>query len=171
MAHQLAEDRVLPAEFAKRFMDVWNAHDIDRLMALLTDDIVWIDPTMPAPLEGAGAVRDFLHNGLRAFPDLHFTEADRPHVTADEDNVAKAWVMEGTMLGDLDPPGFAPTGRRMRVEGVDLWLMREGKIAVYRTFYDVTHIARQLGIMPMYGSRAERGLVTLQRLQARLLRK
>jgi len=34
-----------------------------------------------------------------------------------------------------------------------------------------TAIARQLGIVPAPGSRAERGMVALQRLQARLARR
>jgi ketosteroid isomerase-like protein len=40
------------------------------------------------------------------------------------------------MRGIVDPPGFAPTGRGMRVDGVDLWRMRDERIAHYRAFYD-----------------------------------
>ena len=56
--------------------------------------------------------------------------------------------MRGTMSGPLDPPGFAATGRSMEVEGVDLWTMRDGRIARYRAFYDVNDLARQLAIAP-----------------------
>jgi hypothetical protein len=77
--------------------------------------------------------------------------------------------MRGTMSGPLDPPGFAPTGRSMEVEGVDLWTMRDGRIARYRAFYDVNDLARQLAIAPSPGSRAEQAMVRLQRLQARML--
>jgi hypothetical protein len=59
----------------------------------------------------------------------------------------------------------------MRVEGVDQWTMRDGRIARYRAFYDMNDLARQLGIVPPPGSRAERGMVALQRLQARLGRR
>jgi predicted ester cyclase len=79
-----------------------------------------------------------------------------------------AWSMEGTNRGPIDPPGFAPTGRSMRVDGVDQWTMRDGRIARYRAFYDMNEVARQLGIVPAPRSRAERGMVTLQRLLARL---
>jgi hypothetical protein len=78
--------------------------------------------------------------------------------------------MEGTHRGALDPPGFAPTGRTMRVDGFDQWTMRDSRIAHYRAFYDMNDVARQLGIVPAPGSRAERGMVALQRLQARLSR-
>jgi hypothetical protein len=75
------------------------------------------------------------------------------------------------MKGSVEPPGFAPTGRRMQVDGVDLWRMRDGRIARYRAFYDVTDLARQLGIVPPSGSRAERMTVALQHFQARFLRR
>jgi predicted ester cyclase len=86
------------------------------------------------------------------------------------DQVAWAWTMEGTFRGPLDPPGFAPTGRRMKVGGIDLWHMRDGRIADYRAFYDMNDVARQLGLLPVPGSRAERMTVALQRLQARFQR-
>jgi hypothetical protein len=58
----------------------------------------------------------------------------------------------------------------MRVDGFDQWTMRDGRIARCRTLYDMNDVARQLGIVPAPGSRAERGPVALQRLQARLAR-
>jgi hypothetical protein len=71
----------------------------------------------------------------------------------------------------MDPPGFAPTGRRMDVVGVDEWHMRDGRIAHYRAHYDVTTVARQLGIMPAQGSRSEQAMLKAQRLQARFMRR
>ena len=103
--------------------------------------------------------------------DLRFGEPDPPALAVTGDVVLWGWYMEGTHRGALDPPGFAPTGRTMRVEGIDQWAMRDGRIARYRAFYDMTDVARQLGIVPAPGSRAERGMVALQRLQARLSRR
>ena len=33
----------------------------------------------------------------------------------------------------------------MRVEGVDRWIMREGRICDYGAFYDMNEVARQAG--------------------------
>ena len=74
------------------------------------------------------------------------------------------------MRGHIDPPGFAPTGASFKVDGVDLWTMRDERIARYRAFYDLNDLVRQLGILPPAGSRAERVTVALQRLQVRLRR-
>jgi steroid delta-isomerase-like uncharacterized protein len=138
---------------------------------MLTEDIVWADPALPSPARGHAAVQEFMRASFRTFPDLRFSEPDPPHVSVAGNQIAWAWTMEGSMKGPADPPGFAPTGRRMHVDGVDLWNIRDGRIARYRAFYDMTDLARQLGIAPPLGSRAERAAVTLQRLQARLRRR
>jgi hypothetical protein len=91
-------------------------------------------------------------------------------LTADGALVAWRWRMRGTLTGTLEPPGFAPTGRSMEIEGVDLWTMRDERIARYRAFYDMNEVARQLAIAPAAGSRAEQAIVAVQRLQARVLR-
>jgi len=157
--------------FTKRYAAAWNACDFEAMGELITPDIVWEDPALAEPARGVPAVQDFMRESFRTFPDLRFGEPDPPHLSAEGDLVSWAWTMEGTMRGEANPPGFAPTGRRMRVDGVDLWGMRDGRIARYRAFYDMADLARQLGIMPAPGSRAERATVALQRLQARLQRR
>jgi steroid delta-isomerase-like uncharacterized protein len=138
---------------------------------LITEDIVWADPALPEPARGVPAVQEFMRVSFRSFPDLRFAEPDPPHLTVTGDLIAWAWTMQGTMRGAVEPPGFAATGRTMHVDGVDLWTLRDGRIARYRAFYDVADMARQLGLMPASDSRAERAAVALQRLQARMQRR
>jgi steroid delta-isomerase-like uncharacterized protein len=157
-------------DFTERYTAAWNGCDTDAMAELLTDDIVWVDPALPEPARGIPAVQEFMRTSFRVFPDLRFSEPDPPSMTVQGDLVAWAWTMEGTFRGPIDPPGFAPTGRRMKIDGVDLWRMRDGRIDDYRAFYDMSDVVRQLGILPEPGSRAERMSVRLQRLQARLQR-
>ena len=157
--------------FTTGYLAAWNGRDSSAVAPFVTEDVEWHDPVLPAPARGLPEVQAFMEDSWRAFPDLRFTEPDPPHLSTTGDLVAWAWRMEGTMQGPIEPPGFAPTGRRMAVDGVDLWRMRDGRIAHYRAFYDMTELARQLGIMPPAGSRAEKATVGLQRLQARLLRR
>jgi steroid delta-isomerase-like uncharacterized protein len=157
--------------FVERYEAAWNGCDTDAMAQLITEDIIWADPALPEPAHGILAVQEFMRTSFRAFPDLRFGEPDPPALAVNGDVVLWAWYMEGTHRGAIDPPGFAPTGRTMRVDGVDRWTMRDGRIARYRAFYDMNDVARQLGIVPAPGSRAERGMVALQRLQARLARR
>jgi steroid delta-isomerase-like uncharacterized protein len=158
-------------EFVERYEAAWNGCDTDAMAQLVTEDIVWADPALPEPARGIPAVQEFMRTSFRAFPDLRFSEPDPPAMAVNGDTVLWVWHMEGTNRGAIDPPGFAPTGRTMRVDGIDQWTMRDGRIARYRAFYDMNDLARQLGIVPLPGSRAERGMVALQRLQARLARR
>ena len=157
--------------FVVAYLDAWNSFDASRIAPLVTDDIVWRDPALPQPARSAAEIQAFMHASWRAFPDLRFSESEPTHLSVDGDTVAWGWQMTGTFRGPLDPPGFAPTNRTMHVEGVDTWQMRDGRIARYRAYYDMNDVARQLGIVPETGSRAERGMAAMQRLQARFMRR
>jgi steroid delta-isomerase-like uncharacterized protein len=157
--------------FIERYVQTWNGCDTRAMSKLVAEDVLWADPALAQPARGIAEVQEFMRVSFRAFPDLHFGEPDPPVLAVTGDTILWAWNMEGTHRGPLEPPGFAPTGRKMRVDGIDRWTMRDGRIALYRAFYDVNDLARQLGIVPAPGSAAERGMVALQRLQARLARR
>jgi steroid delta-isomerase-like uncharacterized protein len=158
-------------DFTARYMAAWNGCDTAAMAELINEDVEWADPALAQPARGVAEVQEFMRTSFRAFPDLHFGEPDPPALAVSGDVVLWCWSMEGTHTGTIDPPGFAPTGKRMHVDGVDRWTMRGGRISLYRAFYDMNDLARQLGIVPPPGSRAERGMVALQRLQARLARR
>jgi hypothetical protein len=63
----------------------------------------------------------------------------------------------------MNPPGFAPTGRRWEVDGADFQEYREGRIANLRVAVDMMTVSRQLGLMPAVGSRGERAMAAAER--------
>ena len=163
-------DEQVGREFAEQYLEAWNSHDAERIEPLVTDDIVWLDPALPEPARGVEEVKEFMRVSWVAFPDLRFTPGPMwldPH----EDSMTWAWRMEGTHSGPLDPPGFAPTGRTIDIDGIDVWDFEDGRISRYRAYYDMALVARQLGFMPPPGSRGERVGVMLQRAQARFARR
>jgi steroid delta-isomerase-like uncharacterized protein len=156
--------------FAERYAEAWNSRDADRIDDLVTPGIVWLDPALPEPARGVEEVKDFMRRSWEAFPDLRFTAGPMwldPH----SDSMTWAWRMEGTHRGEIEPPGFAPTGRRIDIDGIDVWDFAEGRIERYRAYYDMALLAQQLGVMPPPGSRGERVGVLLQRAQARFARR
>lgn len=154
-----------------RYVAAWNECDTDAMAELITEDIVWMDPAMAQPARSVAEVQEFMRTSFSVFPDLTFSEPEPRQYIEQGDEISWGWIMEGTMKGPIEPPGFAPTNKRMRVEGVDLWTLREGRIARYRAYYDMTDVVRQLGILPPQGSHAEKATAALQRVQARFQRR
>lgn len=157
-------------DFSRRWGEAWNERDGQALAALCTDDIEFFDPAI-GTIHGRQAVAEWVDACARAFPDYRFEEPERPYLSVDQPKAIVPWRMLGTHTGPIDPPGFAPTGRPIDIEGVDHWWFRDGLVARYRADYDSMGVSRQLGLMPERGSKLERRMAALQRLGSRLRRK
>jgi hypothetical protein len=82
--------------------------------------------------------------------------------------VAVPWWGRGTMTGPMEPPGLAPTGRRVAITGVDLYGFRGQRLCQVRTITDLQVASAQLGLLPAPGSLGERVVATAQRAAVRL---
>ena len=78
-------------DFATQWIDAWNSHEVDRLLALMSEDIEYRDDAWPKPMRGHADVREFLEAGWRAFPDMTFELLDGPHVIPGEPRAALHW--------------------------------------------------------------------------------
>ena len=141
------------------------------MLRLCTPDVVWRDPLTNGRERGAGAVRRYLDSLWTAFPDMEMDWLDSPLCSSDAERIACRWRMTGTMRGSLEPPGFAPTGRRLDAEGIDLFELSDGVVHAYEGFFDARGMAQQLGLLPAAGSAAERVAVAAQRVAARVARR
>jgi steroid delta-isomerase-like uncharacterized protein len=158
-------------DFADRWQEAWNARVPDRVTEMCTEDVTWEDPLTERSERGREAVADYLRAVWRAFPDLTFTWPEGPYASFTGIKLALHWRVTGTMLGPMDPPGFAATGRLIELEGVDLIEIRDGLCAAYTGFFDVQKVAQQIGAAPAPGSRSERVAVGFQRLLAEIERR
>ena len=108
-----------------RFADAWNRHDIDALMEMMTDDCVFEASAGPQIAgqrsQGNAAVRAAFAAVFDAFPDAHW--ADPRHFVAGSRGVSE-WTFTGTQKD----------GRRVEVNGCDLFTFSGGKIAVKNSF-------------------------------------
>ena len=150
-------------DFAQRWLAAWNSHEVDRLLELMTDDVEYHDDAWPKTMHGHADVREFLESTWRGIPDMTFELVAGPYVIPGQPRAAFHWRGWGTHTGVLDPPGFAPTGRRWEVEGADFHEYRDGRVSRLRVSFDMMTVSRQLGLMPAPGSGAERALVLAQR--------
>jgi len=111
--------------FVHRFNTVWNGHDVDGILAMMTDDVVFEASFGKDPwgtrVVGKAAVRELLHGMFTRIPDIRWDEirhSAHPDVTVVE------WITSGTPHG----------GTRYEVYGCDVLALREGRIAAKRSF-------------------------------------
>jgi steroid delta-isomerase-like uncharacterized protein len=154
----------VPAGFLDRWEAAWNSHQADRVIELMTDDIVYDDSAWPRTMRGHDDVREFLASLWRAIPDLAFEMVEGPFRHPSEPVATSYWKGSGTFTGPLDPPGFAPTGARLEIDGFDLQEYRDGRVCRLRIVTDMMEASRQLGLMPAHGSRVEKAGAAAQRL-------
>jgi predicted ester cyclase len=161
-------------EVVHALLDAWNARDLDGFSAQLTDDVYWHDlGMMHPPAVGRAAVRQFAETTLRAFPDFQYDMRGPICLAADGNSCMVPWTISATHTGQLDPPGLAPTGRRVRFDGLDYLVLSHGRVARIETRFDPAEPIEQLlgvRLRPGAATWQERSLVLLQRLVAAWIR-
>jgi steroid delta-isomerase-like uncharacterized protein len=162
------EDMEWLRDFVGRYEAAWNSHDPAAVTACLAEDVVFEDAGLPDPARGREEVAAFATGTFTAVPDWQVSTTGALAISEDGLVAYAPWRITGTNTGPIDPPGFAPTGQSFAIEGVNISCFRGGLIWRYRDVYDSAELMRQLGLMPPPGSRAERALVRMQRLRARL---
>lgn len=117
--------------------EAWSAGNLAVAEDLLAEEFVLHDPVASREVVGRDAERALIAGLHQAISDLTFTIDD---LVADGDNVTIRWIAEGTHTGEL--LGFAGTGRALAIRGVDMYRLRNGRIAESWTFWDLPGMLR-----------------------------
>jgi steroid delta-isomerase-like uncharacterized protein len=150
------------------FVKAWNSHKVEKLLSLMTDDVIYDDASWATEMHGHADVRAFLESTWRAVPDLSFKHEDTVLVDASGTRTARYWTGKGTHTGPWDPPGLRPTGRSFKFHGASFLESRDGKLSRIRVVYDVTDVMRQLGVLPGRASIGERLIMLTANLRGLL---
>ena len=144
-----------PAEVARAAFDAVVSKDPDGIVATgapgYVDDFVAL-----GEVRGHQAIRAFFTELFAAFPDFEMT-VDR--IVADETSAAVQWHATGTFTGGPFQ-GILPTGSRVEIRGADIMEISGGLVQHNTIYYDGASFARQIGMLPAQGSRADRALVS-----------
>jgi steroid delta-isomerase-like uncharacterized protein len=134
-------------ELLDRYVERYNAGDLDGVMELYADDAVQGMPD--GVFEGRDAIRNRLANELDAIPDVTHTVTS---FIEQDDAFADEWTFIGTQTGPLTLPDgtlLPPTGKRVEVRGMEIVRVGvEGKIVLNTLYYDNLAVAAQLGVLP-----------------------
>ena len=111
--------------FVDRFNTVWNGHDVDGILAMMTDDVVFEasfgKDAWGTRVTGKAAVRELLRDMFARIPDVRWDEIR--HFVHPELAVVE-WITSGTPQG----------GTRYEVYGCDVLAIRDGRISAKRSF-------------------------------------
>src|SRR5437762_3435475 len=80
----------------------WSAHDMDRLLPLFTEDVVYEDVTMGVMNRGLAQLRAFGEGFFSGFPDITF---ELRSSFGNGSSGGAEWIMRGVHTGDL--PGMS----------------------------------------------------------------
>jgi steroid delta-isomerase-like uncharacterized protein len=123
-----------------KFAEAVNTGNFDLFREAVAAECVDHDP---APGQGPGpeGYRSFFSAMRKAFPDF---AVGLETVVADEESVAFAYTMTGTHQGVL--MGIAPTGKKMKIRGVQISKFRDGKMVERWGSSDQLGMLQQLGV-------------------------
>ncbi|MGQ0583276.1 MAG: nuclear transport factor 2 family protein [Reyranella sp.] len=111
--------------FVEKFLEPWNAHDVEGAMALMADDCLWEITRGSEPygtrIEGAKAVRAAIASAFRAMPDIHY---ELVHSSFGPDFVVVELLVTATLAD----------GRPAKFQACDVMTVRGGKVAAKRSY-------------------------------------
>lgn len=132
-------------EVIERYNAAWNAHDLDAISALHTEDMVFENHTAGERAVG-DEVRAHIAGIFAAWPDLAFTTRrafDAP------DHAVCEWTATATHTRPMRRGTLVaePTGARLSWHGVDVFTMRDGLIARKDVYSDSVTILQAVGLL------------------------
>lgn len=130
------------------YQEIWNDGRIEVADELVHEDFEDHPPTRfwDLKLRGPRALTDAVAQFHSAMPDFR---DQVQQIVAEGDQVVYLGQISGTLEGELF--GFQPTGKSMKVWGVNFFRMQDGKVRERWGQFDVLGMVQQLGLAPAPG--------------------
>ena len=132
-------------EFIDRYNDAWNAHDVDAIVAMHSEDSVFENHVTGDVNVGREQIGNAIRGIFSVFPDLSF-EGRRQYIR--DDLVVQEWTARGTHEGTMTRAGIEvpPSGRKVEYKGMDIIPIEDGLVARKDVYSDSITLLRQLGL-------------------------
>jgi steroid delta-isomerase-like uncharacterized protein len=131
--------------FIDRYNAAWNAHDVEAIVSMHTEDSVFENHVTDDVNVGRDEIGRAISGIFSVFPDLTF-ETRRAYIR--EDLVVQEWTARGTHEGTMTRSGIEvpATGRKVEYKGMDVIPIRDGLVARKDVYSDSVTLLRQLGL-------------------------
>lgn len=133
--------RAANLETLAKFAEAVNTGKFEIFNEAVSIDNVDHDPAR-GQVRGPEGYRVFFKALRDAFPDLTVALET---LVADEESVAFAYTLTGTQNGSY--MGFAPTGRKMKIRGMQISKFKDGKMVERWGSSDELGMLQQLGVV------------------------
>jgi glyoxylase-like metal-dependent hydrolase (beta-lactamase superfamily II)/predicted ester cyclase len=153
------------SQVARRYFEALDQRDLDAATACWApggiDRLVGLEE-----LVAPDGVRGYFGGLYEAFPDFKLEIID---LVPSGKRVAVRWRLRGTFAGPGTFQGFEPNGARIDLEGCDVFTVSDELIQRNDAYVNAGELARQLGVLPPAGSKAEARLARLANARTRLV--
>lgn len=139
------------ADLIRWAFEMLNRRDVSPLRQTWTEDTVEHFPARTC--RGPDEIARYFEDALAAISDFHM---DVVAIAEQGDDVFVHWHLTGTHDGTL--LGIAPTHKQLAIDGIDHFVIRDGRVVTNFVVFDQMQYARQIGMMPTDRSAADRAL-------------
>jgi steroid delta-isomerase-like uncharacterized protein len=135
------------ATVVRALYDAFNRRDMDKTLALVTDDVKWMNIPFNNTFSGPKGYREYLDNWTTAMPDC---KVEITNVIAGEEWSVVEFIGRGAHTGPLvGPQGtILATQKKLDLKCCEVLQLKDGQITEGRTYFDAATMLRQFGLLP-----------------------
>ena len=130
-------------EIARKVYEVFGNGNYNELDNIISNDVVEHTPDPFIKGTGLKYVKDLFKAYKEAIPDLNFTIND---LIAEGDMIVARITLTGTNKGSI--MGKPATNKKIKIDGIDICRIRNGKITDHWGVWDNLALVNQLGFVP-----------------------
>jgi steroid delta-isomerase-like uncharacterized protein len=139
------------AELIRWSFEQLNNHDVSALRQFWTAETVVRFPDRTC--RGVDEIAGYFEDTFAALPDMRIEVIS---IVEQGEDVFAHWHLTGTHGGPVQ--GIEGTGKRIELDGIDHFVLRDGKVVSNFVVFDQMQYSRQLGILPAQDSVADKAM-------------
>ena len=125
-------------------LEIWNNGNLAIIEEVFSPEIVAHTSTFPDDIVGLEGIKNWVTIACTTYPDLHMTFDE---VIVKGDKIVASFTFTGTNTGPFIMPSgeLPPTGKQVRITGLGIDTVQDGKITKELVVYNMLDMMLQLG--------------------------
>jgi steroid delta-isomerase-like uncharacterized protein len=137
------------AELVRRAFEALDRQDVATLREFWTEDTVERFPDRTC--RGSDEIAAYFQEAFAAVSDWRM---ELVSIAQQGEDVFVQWRLTGRHTGPLQ--GIEPTGKSIAIDGIDHFVVRDGKVVSNFVVFDQMQYARQMGLLPEQDSAGDK---------------